>query len=64
MLYADEGLALLYERLKPGGVLTIWSAAEVQGFAERLRRVFDSVEIFSVPVPRGEPDIIYAASRL
>jgi spermidine synthase len=64
MLYADESLALLYERLKPGGILTVWSAAEVQGFAERLRRVFESVETFGVPVPRGEPDFIYAASRL
>ena len=64
MLYADERLALLYEHLKPGGILTIWSAVEVQGFAERLRRVFESVEIFSVPVRTGEPDVIYAASRL
>jgi spermidine synthase len=63
ILYADDGLALLNKRLKPKGVLTIWSAAEVQGFAERLRRVFKTVEIFRVPVPRGEPDVIYAASR-
>ncbi len=64
MLYGDERLALLYGRLNPGGILTIWSAAEVQGFAERLGRVFDSVEIHSVPVRRGEPDIIYVASRV
>jgi spermidine synthase len=64
VLYADEGFALLYERLKPGGILTIWSAAEVQGFAERLRLVFESVETFSVPARRGEPDVIYVATRL
>ena len=64
MLYADERLDLLHDRLKPAGVLTIWSAAEAPGFAERLRRVFDSVDRFAVPVPRGEPDVIYAASRL
>ena len=62
-LYADERLAVLSERLKPGGVLTIWSAAEVDGFAERLRRVFDRVELFKVPVRRGEPDVVYVASR-
>ena len=62
-LYTDERLALLYGRLKTGGVLTIWSAAEVEGFAERLRRVFDAVGTFSVPVRRGEPDVIYVASR-
>ncbi|HZZ62238.1 MAG TPA: spermidine synthase [Roseiarcus sp.] len=63
MLYRDGGLALPYERLEPKGVLTIWSAVEAQGFAERLRRVFESVEVFRVPAPRGEPDVIYAASR-
>jgi spermidine synthase len=62
-LYSTAGLALLRERLKPGGVLTVWSAAEAQGFAEALRRAFDRVEMVSVPVPRGEPDIIYVASR-
>ncbi len=63
-LYAEEGLALLREHLTPGGVLTIWSAAEVEGFAERLRRVFDQVEVFSVPAPRGAPDVVYIASRI
>ena len=63
LLYADEGLALLRERLKPGGVLTVWSAAEADDFAERLRRVFEEVEVVSVPAPRGDPDVIYMASR-
>lgn len=62
-LYSDEGLALLRERLTPGGVLTIWSAAEASGFAEKLRRVFEEVEVVGVPVPRGDPDIIYVTSR-
>ncbi len=61
-LYADEGLALLRERLRPGGVLTIWSAAEAQNFAERLRRVCEKVEVVRVPVTRGDPDVIYVAS--
>jgi spermidine synthase len=61
-LYADDGLAMLRERLKPGGVLTIWSAAEAEAFAERLRRVFEEVEVVSVAAPRGDPDLIYLAS--
>jgi len=62
-LYTDDGLALLRRRLKPGGILAIWSAMEVDGFAERLESVFGPVEIVRVPVSRGEPDIIYAAPR-
>jgi len=61
-LYTDEGLALLRKRLKPGGVLTVWSAAAAPKFEAALRRVFDRVEAVSVPVPRGEPDVVYAAS--
>ncbi len=60
-LYSDIGLARLRERLKPGGVLTIWSAAEARNFAETLRLVFDEVEVCKVPVPRGDPDILYVA---
>ena len=62
-LYAKDGLALLRERLKPDGVLTIWSAAEAHGFAETLRAVFDGVEVVRVPASRGDPDIIYVAWR-
>ena len=62
-LYSDEGLALLRERLRPGGTLTVWSAAEARGFADRLRRAFGKAEAVSVPAPRGEPDVIYVASR-
>jgi spermidine synthase len=62
-LYSDEGLALLRERLKPGGTLTVWSAAEAPAFAEKLRDMFGRVEVVCIPVPRGEPDIVYVASR-
>jgi len=61
-LYTDEGLALMRQRLKPGGLLTVWSAAAAPKFEAALRRVFDRVEAVSVPVPRGEPDVVYAAS--
>jgi spermidine synthase len=62
-LYAPDGLALLRERLKPGGVLTIWSAAAAPDFEETLRLVFDRVEAVSVPVRKGEPDVVYVATR-
>ncbi|SRR6266498_155791 len=62
-LYSQEGLELLREHLVPGGALTIWSASSVDEFASRLRRVFGRVERFTVEVPRGEPDVVYAARR-
>ncbi|RBP04052.1 spermidine synthase [Roseiarcus fermentans] len=62
-LYAAEGLAMLRDRLKPGGTLTVWSAAAAPTFEARLRDVFDAVEAVAVPVARGEPDVVYVASR-
>lgn len=62
-LYSDEGLALLRERLDPGGALTIWSAAQTRDFEDKLRLAFERVEAVAVSVPRGEPDVIYVASR-
>jgi spermidine synthase len=62
-LYTEDGLELLHERLAPGGVLTIWSASEVDGFAAMLRHTFVRVETLAVEVPRGEPDVVYAAWR-
>jgi spermidine synthase len=63
VLYSNDGLGLLRKRLKPGGALTVWSAAEDHGFAERLWGVLGSLETFTVSVPLGEPDVIYAAWR-
>ncbi len=63
VLYSNEGLALLRRRLEPGGTLTVWSAAAAQGFEEKLRLAFDKVEAVTIPVPRGEPDVVYVASR-
>ena len=62
-LYATEGLALLRERLAPGGALTIWSASSLDEFAATLARTFSRVERLEVDVPTGEPDVIYAAWR-
>jgi spermidine synthase len=62
-LYTTEGLELLRGRLEPAGALSVWSASAVEGFDARLRRVFERVETLTVEVPRGEPDVVYAAWR-
>jgi spermidine synthase len=62
-LYGEEGLALLRARLRPGGALTVWSAAAADELEAGLRRLFRRVQRFAVEVPRGEPDVVYAASR-
>jgi spermidine synthase len=60
-LYGDEGLDLLARRLDPGGVLAVWSANESRSFEERLRIRFGVVDVRRIPVPRGEPDLVYLA---
>jgi spermidine synthase len=60
-LYGVAGLALAARRLRPGGVLAVWSAAESTEFAGRLRGVFSYVEVLPVPVARGVPDVVYVA---
>lgn len=60
-LYEDSGLALVRARLRPGGVLAVWSAAAAPEFEDALRSLFPSVLVREVPVPRGEPDVIYLA---
>ena len=62
-LYTERGLGLLRDRLRPGGALSVWSANAVEGFDERLRRVFVRVTTQAVEVARGEPDVVYAAWR-
>jgi spermidine synthase len=60
-LYGADGLALVRRRLRPGGVLAVWSAAESAGFAALLRAAFADVAVLPVPVPRGVPDVVYVA---
>lgn len=43
-LYGYPGLTNAYDALKPGGVLTVWSAAPDQSFAQRLMKVGFDVE--------------------
>jgi spermidine synthase len=62
-LYTEPGLGVIMNRLLPGGVLAVWSAAAAPGFAARLLSRFDAVEALTVPVARGEPDLVYLARR-
>ncbi|MBW8482760.1 spermidine synthase [Actinomadura parmotrematis] len=60
-LYDADGLARLAGLLARGGTLAVWSAGEAPGFAERLAERFADVRARPVPVPRGEPDVVYLA---
>jgi spermidine synthase len=61
-IYGDHGLSLLRSRLRPGGVLAVWSAAESSAFASRLAAKFGRVTTMRVPVPRGAPAVVYVAT--
>ncbi|TDC44572.1 spermidine synthase [Actinomadura sp. KC345] len=61
-LYAAAGLDLLTRRLTPRGTLAVWSANAAPAFEALLRERFTRVRVREVPVPRGEPDVIYLAS--
>lgn len=60
-LYGPAGLDLLAGRLRPGGVLAVWSAGAAPAFEARLRERFAGVSALAVPVARGEPDVVYLA---
>jgi spermidine synthase len=62
-LYAPTGLDLLARMLTPRGVLAVWSAGAAPAFESLLRDRFARVEARAVPVPRGEPDVVYLAAR-
>lgn len=60
-LYAETGLGLLADRLHAGGFLSVWGAGEHREFTARLRGWFRVVRTLTVPVRRGEPDVIWLA---
>ncbi|MGB3439395.1 MAG: spermidine synthase [Actinophytocola sp.] len=62
-LYGPAGLAMLDAALAPGGVLAVWSAARAPAFAAALAQRFGPVETLAVPVPRGEPDLVFLVIR-
>ncbi|XRQ15027.1 spermidine synthase [Actinomadura welshii] len=61
-LYGTAGLDLLARRLTPRGTLAVWSANAAPAFEALLRDRFARVRTRAVPVPRGEPDVVYLAS--
>lgn len=61
VLYGEAGIAALARRLRPGGVLAVWSADRSNEFETRLCKQFAEVASVEVPVQRGVPDVIYLA---
>lgn len=61
-LYGDAGLSAVDRRLAPGGTLAVWSANRALAFEARLRARYAAVRTVEVPVPRGEPDLVYVAT--
>lgn len=62
-LYGRDGLARWQGRMSERAVLAFWSANASPAFEASLRERFGSVEVVAVPVPRGEPDVVYLARR-
>ncbi|MFF3004643.1 spermidine synthase [Kitasatospora sp. NPDC057940] len=63
-LYGADGLAVLWHRLQPGGVLAVWSAQPSADFEEALRAAgFSDVVTHEIPVSRGVPDVVHLARR-
>jgi predicted membrane-bound spermidine synthase len=60
-LYGPAGLDLLAARLHPGGRLAVWSAGRSRAFTRRLESRFGQVRVLEIPVPRGEPDVVWLA---
>lgn len=60
-LYDARGLERLASRLRPGGVLAVWSAGAAPAFEARLGSRFADVAALPVQVARGEPDMVYLA---
>ncbi|HWD06638.1 MAG TPA: spermidine synthase [Amycolatopsis sp.] len=60
-LYTESGVDTLAQLLRPRGVLAVWSASAAPAFTARLRARFADVRVVEVPVPRGEPDVLWFA---
>ncbi|WP_351222961.1 spermidine synthase [Streptomyces sp. NPDC002133] len=63
-LYSPAGLAACARRLRPGGVLAVWSARPSADFEESLRNAgFNGVRTEEIHVARGVPDAVHLAVR-
>jgi hypothetical protein len=60
-LYGEAGLSAVDRRLAPGGTVAVWSAGPAPAFEARLRRRYRDVTVTEIPVPRGEPDVVWTA---
>jgi spermidine synthase len=60
-LYGPAGLDMIIEALVPGGVLAVWSAGKAPAFVAELTERLGPVETLEIPVPRGEPDLVFLA---
>lgn len=63
LLYGATGIERLLDRLRPDGVLSVWSAHDAPAFVELLARRAAGVETHSFEVARGEPDLVWVARR-
>ena len=62
-LYGTEGLATCVRALAPGGVLAVWSASRSPAYERLLDEQVGGFETVELPVPRGQPDVVYLARR-
>ncbi|WP_189271159.1 spermidine synthase [Kitasatospora griseola] len=63
-LYGPVGLANAAARLRPGGVLAVWSARPSAAFERALRDAgFTDVRTEEIAVERGVPDAVHLARR-
>jgi spermidine synthase len=62
-LYGTDALHRWRERIRPGGVLAVWSSHAAPTFVERLGACFGEVRERRVPAARGEDDRVYLALR-
>lgn len=60
-LYGEAGLSAVDRHLAPGGTLAVWSANRAPAFEARLRSRYRTVQTREIPVPRGDPDVVYLA---
>jgi spermidine synthase len=58
-LYGPSGLGMLADAMTSESVLAIWSAGTADAFVARVAERIGPVETLRVPVPRGEPDLIF-----
>lgn len=62
-LYSAEGTNRVRDRLRPAGVLSVWSAHRVPAYRATLNSIFAHTAEHHVPTRHGAPDVVYLAVR-